>query len=155
MVRFAVGHHDPVVHRRRHAMSGSFAVVVLAWSFVRTAVVWAMVGGYGLNPWLYLLLDLSSASVAAIATPRMVFHFVDDRLRRAAWWAGFNLAAFLLPDAYLFLGTRRLPLPLVLMVCTMVGVALVVTVLGLRRRVRAVRLRSVRVDGAVPVAAGT
>ena len=67
---------------------------------VRTAIVWAAVGDYGLNPWLYLVLDLISASVDAVSTPRMVIRFVDDQYRKALQWAAVSLAAFVLPDVY-------------------------------------------------------
>jgi len=138
-MRFSIGHHDPVVHRRRHRLGRAFAVVVIVWSLIRTWIVWAMVGRYGLDPYLYFALDLSSATVAAFATPRMVFHFVDDRLRRALSWGIFNLVAFVVPDAYLFVGTHRLPWPLVMMVCTMVSATFAATAVGVRRRVRMVR----------------
>lgn len=136
-MRLSLRHHDHAVQRRRERVGRAWAILVLLWSVARTLLVWATVGGYGLNPWLYFALDLASASVAAVATPRMICHFVDERRRRAASWAGFNLGAFLVPDAYIVLGSRRLPTTLLLLVCVVVTATLTTAIIGVRRKVRA------------------
>ena len=41
-------------HQRRRNLSRAWAIVVIAWAFGRTLVVWAAVGDYGINPWMYL-----------------------------------------------------------------------------------------------------
>ena len=51
-------HHDTATIRRRRRLSNTWALFVIGWSIIRTLIVWAAVGDYGLNPWLYLVLDL-------------------------------------------------------------------------------------------------
>ena len=114
-----------------------WALVVIVWSLLRTLIVWAAVGDYGLNPWIYLAIDLVSASTDAITTPRMVLSFVDANYRRAAEWAVISLVAFLVPDIYIFLGTRQLPRSLVLVIVAIIAVTFVGGVLAVVRKVKA------------------
>ena len=99
--------HDAETLQRRKRLSRAWAGVVVVWSLVRTAIVWAAVGDYGLNPWIYFALDLGAAIVDAFTTPRMVLNFIDDHYRLAVKWALISLGVFIIPDLYIFLGTRE------------------------------------------------
>lgn len=140
--------HDTATIRRRRRLSNTWALLVVAWSLVRTAIVWAAVGDYGLNPWLYLVLDLISASVDAVSTPRMVIRFVDDQYRKALQWAAVSLAAFVLPDVYIFLGTRTLPTKLIVLILSIIFATLVVAVVMVIRKIQKARAlqRSLQAD---------
>lgn len=117
----------------------AWAVATIGWSLVRTTVAWAALRRYGLDPWTYLVVDLSSAVVLAVSTPRMVIGFVDDRYRSAAAWALVSLVAFVAPDTYIFLDTTRLPIAAVATVCAVVTITLTVSTFGVARKVRAGR----------------
>jgi hypothetical protein len=129
-------HHDAETLLRRRRLSRTWAALVIAWAVVRTVIVWAAVGDYGLNPWIYLALDLVSASVDAITTPRMVLSFIDDHYRKAVRWALISLVAFIVPDVYIFLGTRSLPRNIVIVVCLIIGLTLSVGVISVVRKIR-------------------
>ena len=128
--------HSAATLRRRKHLSRTWAGIVVAWSLIRTVIVWAAVGDYGLNPWVYLALDLGAATVDAFTTPRMVLSFIDDRFRQAVKWAVISLVVFVIPDVYIFLGTRELPTHLIIIVCTIVTLTLAVGVWGVTRRIR-------------------
>lgn len=117
-------------------LSRTWAGVVVAWSLIRTLIVWAAVGDYGLNPWIYLAIDLSSACVDAITTPRMVLSFIDDHFRKATKWAFISLGAFIVPDLYIFLGTRTLPKRIIVLIVAIIVVTLTVGVFGIVRKIR-------------------
>ena len=109
--------------------------MVLAWSFIRTLLVWAAVGDYGLNPWIYLSIDLCSAVIDAITTPRMVLSFIDEHYRQAVGWGVIALVAFIIPDVYIFLGTRHLPTNLIIIICSVIGLTLVIAVVSVLRKI--------------------
>lgn len=111
----------------------------MGWSVIRTLIVWAAVGDYGLNPWIYLAIDLASACIDAITTPRMVLSFIDDHHRKAMKWAAISLAAFVVPDAYIFWGTRTLPTKLIVLIFGIIGATLSVGVVGVVRKIRSGR----------------
>lgn len=131
--------HDTATLARRRMLSRTWAAVVVAWSLIRTLIVWAAVGDYGLNPWIYLAIDLASASVDAITTPRMVLSFIDNQYRAALKWATISLVVFIVPDLYIFLGTRELPKRIIVVVLLIIFATLVVGVVGVVRKVRAGR----------------
>ena len=120
-------------------LSRTWAVVVVGWSFIRTLIVWAAVGDYGLNPWIYLGIDLFSACVDAITTPRMVLNFIDNKYKAALKWAAISLGVFILPDLYIFLGTRELPTNVIIIVCLIIAVTLLAGVVSVVHKVRAGR----------------
>ena len=128
-------HHSKAVIKRRRRLSYTWAGMVLAWSFVRTLLVWAAVGNYGLNPWVYLAIDLCSAVTDAITTPRMVLSFIDERYRQAVGWGLIALVAFMIPDVYIFLGARHLPTSLIIIICSVIGVTLIIAVASVLRKV--------------------
>lgn len=128
-------HHSKETMRRRRRLSNTWAGMVLAWSFIRTLLVWAAVGDYGLNPWIYLAIDLFSAVTDAITTPRMVLSFIDERYRQAFGWGMIALVAFMIPDVYIFLGTRHLPTNLIIIICSVIGVTLIIGIVSVVRRI--------------------
>lgn len=128
-------HHSKATLLRRRRLSNTWAGVVVSWSFIRTLLVWAAVGDYGLNPWIYLSIDLACAMVDAVTTPRMVLNFIDEHYRLAASWGLLALVAFIIPDLYIFLGTRKLPTKLIVLICAVIGTTLIVGIIGITRKV--------------------
>ena len=133
---FALRHHDPETLQRRRRLSRTWAGIVVVWSLIRTVIVWAAVGDYGLNPWIYLSLDLAAAVIDALSTPRMVLNFIDDHMRKAIEWALISLVVFIIPDLYIFLGTRTLPKRIILVICAIIGLTLMVGVYGVTRKIK-------------------
>ncbi len=125
-------------HRRRRYLSRAWALVVVAWAFGRTLLVWAAVGDYGINPWWYLTIDLTCASIDAFTTPRTVLALVDSRYTKAAMWGAASLAAFVIPDVYIFIATDHLPNSIVFAVLAVIAVTLTFTIVGIVRKVRKV-----------------
>ena len=128
--------HDAETLQRRKRLSRAWAGVVVVWSLVRTAIVWAAVGDYGLNPWIYFALDLGAAIVDAFTTPRMVLAFIDDHYRQAVKWALISLTVFIIPDVYIFFGSRHLPKHIIIILCVIIGLTLAIGGYGVVRRIR-------------------
>jgi len=128
--------HDAETLQRRKNLSRTWAGIVVVWSLIRTLIVWAAVGDYGLNPWIYLSLDLGAAIVDAMTTPRMVIAFIDDHFKQAFKWAVISLVAFIIPDVYIFLGTRTLPMRIIVALCLIIGLTLTVGIISVIRKIR-------------------
>jgi hypothetical protein len=122
---------------RRRRLSITWAVVVVAWSLLRAVVVWAALTDYGVNPWAYLIIDLASAGIDAITTPKFVLALIDSKYREATRWGLFTIFAFVIPDIFIFKTTRELPRMAVIIICVVVGVSLAVAVVGVVTKVRA------------------
>jgi hypothetical protein len=128
--------HSAETLRKRQVLTRVWAGIVIAWSVIRTIIIWAALGSYGFNPWIYLGIDLASATIDAFSTPRMVIAFIDDHYRVALKWALISLVAFIVPDIYIFLGTRTLPTRIIVVLCIIIGGTLVVGVVTVVRKVR-------------------
>jgi len=66
----------------------------------------------------------------------MVLSFIDDHFKQAIKWAFISLVAFIVPDLYIFLGTRTLPTRIIVVVCLIIGLTLTIGVVGVVRRIR-------------------
>jgi len=138
-MRLALHHDDPAVLAKRKVIVRTWAGIVIGWAVIRTVIVWAAVGDYGLNPWIYLAIDLVSACIDAITTPRMVLAFIDDQYATAVKWAFISLVAFIIPDLYIFLGTRELPTRIIVIVAIIISLTLTAGIVSVVRKVKAGR----------------
>jgi hypothetical protein len=132
----AIVQHSAETLRRRRVLSRVWAIVVMLWSVVRTIIIWAALGDYGFNPWIYLAIDLVCATIDAITTPRMVLYFVDDDYRLAIRWAVISLVAFVIPDVYIFVGTRTLPTKVIVVLCAVIAAMTTLAVVSIVRKIR-------------------
>ena len=146
--------HSAATLRKRQRLTRVWALIVITWCVIRTVVIWAALGDYGFNPWIYLGIDLVCSTIDAVTTPRMVLRFIDDRYKSAIKWGSVSLVAYVLPDVYIFEGTRTLPKKVIVILCivilTMLGLAVVTIVRKIRkgREQRAALLEAVSVlDG--------
>lgn len=128
--------HDAATLRRRRILSRSWGAVVVIWSFIRALIVWAALGDYGINPWIYLGIDLASSVVDAFTTPRMVLSFIDDQYKTAAKWGVISLVVFIIPDLYIFLGTKTLPKRVIVVICLIIALTFSIAVVATVRKVR-------------------
>ena len=128
--------HSAETLRKRQVLSRVWASIVILWAVVRTIVIWAALGDYGFNPWIYLSIDLVCATTDAITTPRMVLYFIDDNYRLAIRWGAISLAAFVIPDIYIFVGTRTLPTRIIVVLCAIILAMTALAVVSIVRKVR-------------------
>ncbi len=128
--------HSAETLRKRQILSRLWALVVITWSVLRTVIIWAALGGYGFNPWIYLSIDLVCATIDAYTTPKMVLYFIDDHYKLAIRWGIVSLVAFVIPDIYIFVGTRTLPTRIIVVLCAILGSMLALAVFGIVRKIR-------------------
>lgn len=128
--------HSAETLRKRLLFSRAWAVLVILWSLVRTLIIWAALGGYGFNPWIYLTIDLICSTIDAFTTPRMVLAFIDDQYRSAINWGMVSLLAYIAPDVYIFEGTRTLPRKVIVVLCAVIALMLTLAVWTVVRKVR-------------------
>ncbi|MEP7203424.1 MAG: hypothetical protein ABI894_12490 [Ilumatobacteraceae bacterium] len=128
--------HSAETMRKRQMLSRLWATIVILWSVIRTIVIWAALGDYGFNPWIYLSIDLVCATTDAITTPRMVLYFIDDNYRLAIRWGVVSLVAFVIPDVYIFVGTRTLPTKVIVVLCAVILAMTTLAVFSIVRKIR-------------------
>ena len=130
---------------RRRLYSRSWACATIAWSIVRSAVVWATLGDYGVDPWHYLLVDLASAAILAVAIPRLVTSLIDRRRRSASSWGAATIVGYVIPDVYIFSVSDHLPWLAIALLLAVIYVSFAIGLVGARRKVlagRAIRAKA-------------
>ena len=128
--------HSVETLRKRLLLTRLWRSIVIGWAVLRTIIIWAALGQYGFNPWIYLTIDLLCSTIDALVTPRMVLHFIDGHYRSAVKWAAIALVAFVIPDVYIFIGTKTLPARVIVILCSVIVVFVCLAVIGIFRKVR-------------------
>jgi len=88
----------------------AWVAAVFGYSILRAVVVWPTLGTYGVNPWVFLVIDVLTAWPYAVGQVRVV-----QGLRRKNWkkvesWGIVTLLSFLAPYAYIVLaGSGEMP----------------------------------------------
>jgi hypothetical protein len=143
--------HTAETLRKRQMLTRAWAIFVIAWSVVRTIIIWAALGDYGFNPWIYLGIDLVCSTLDAITTPKMVLRFIDDRYRSAIKWGVVSLVAYVIPDIYIFEGTRTLPKKVIVILCLVIVAMFSLATVTVVRKVRIGRAARQRVEESAKV----
>jgi len=128
--------HSAETLRKRQMYTRLWGGIVIAWSVIRTIIIWAALGSYGFNPWIYLSIDLVCSTIDAFTTPKMVLRFIDDHYRSACKWGALSLVAYVTPDIYIFEGTRTLPTKVIVILCLVIGAMLSLAVITIVRKIR-------------------
>jgi hypothetical protein len=92
----------------------TWVALVLAWVVIRTLVIRDVFGGYGVNPWIYFLIDLGSAFPYAILSGRAVVNFLDKNWISFRKNVLFTLFFFYMPDMYVLSTADRIPTSLLI-----------------------------------------
>jgi len=138
--------HTAETLRKRQLLTRAWAIFVIAWSVVRTIIIWAALGDYGFNPWIYLGIDLVCSTLDAITTPKMVLRFIDERYRSAIKWGVVSLVAYVIPDIYIFEGTRTLPKKVIVILCLIIVAMFSLATVTVVRKVRIGRAAQLRIE---------
>lgn len=84
---------------------------LVLYSFVRALIVGPTLGPYGIDPWLFLVIDAGSAFPLASGQVRLVHALRRRSPGQVQRWVAVVAVCFLAPYAYLLLGAG-VPLPL-------------------------------------------
>ena len=131
-----------MVHTRRMLLSRLWILASVAYGGLRALLVWKFLSGYGVNPWVFGTVELTSSAAYGWASARLVAHVVDRDWRALRWSAPATLAAYGSPDAYVFLSVGHLPDGLWASIVTIACVSAAVAVVALVREVRRGRSRA-------------
>ena len=143
--------HSAETLRKRQMLTRMWAGIVIAWSVIRTIIIWAALGDYGFNPWIYLGIDLVCSTIDALTTPKMVLRFIDDRYKSAMKWATLSLVAYVAPDVYIFEGTRTLPTKVIVVLCIVIVAMFSLATVTVVRKVRIGRAARLRLQESTSV----
>ena len=102
--------------------------MVLLWSLLRSFIVGRTLHRYGVDPWAYFVVDLSSALPYAMASSKLVDALAQRDGPRTRQFAFASMAAFIAPDVYLVLAADHMPRSAYLLFCLVIVLLAVIGV---------------------------
>jgi len=123
-------------------LSRLWILASVAYGGLRALLVWKFLSGYGVNPWVFASVELSSSAGYGWASARLVAHVVDRQWTGLRWSAPATLVAYAAPDGYVFLAVGHLPDGLWVTIITIVSVSAVLATVALVREIRRGRVRA-------------
>jgi hypothetical protein len=130
---------DRTRSRRRRVVESVWVVGVVAYGLARTLVVWQALGDYGVNPWIYGVIDVVSSVPYAIGTARVVTGTIDRDWARVRQWGLIAVGAFFAPDLYIVLAGHGMPRLVYLVLGVWVLGATVLATRGILGKIRTAR----------------
>lgn len=121
---------------RRTLLSRLWVLGSVAYGGLRALLVWKFLSGYGVNPWLFASVELSSSGAYGWTSARLVVHVIDRNWVGLRWSAPATLVAYATPDAYVFLTVGSLPNGLMATIITIVCVSASLASVALFREIR-------------------
>lgn len=136
---------------RRTLLSRLWVLGSVAYGGLRALLVWKFLSGYGVDPWVFAVVELASSAGYGWASARLVIHIIDRRWHGLRWSAPATLVAYGAPDAYVLATVGTLPDGLLRTVLAVVTVSAVLAVFAVVREVRRATVRA-RAGAGVPQA---
>ena len=116
----------------------AWIVGVFAFSVARALVAWPTLSQYGVNPWVFLTIDVSRHSRTPSGRSRWSMGFVIGSTELVQLWALVVAATFLAPYFYIvFAGQERIPTVVYLVIAVLATVFGIASVLRMRNQYRA------------------
>ncbi|MEI6199772.1 MAG: hypothetical protein WCP83_07535 [Actinomycetota bacterium] len=121
---------------RRAQLERGWIVVSIAYGGLRAALVWKFLSKYGVNPYLFGIIEFSSAALYGKSSAQVVGAVVDGTWSRLQAWLPVAVVSYFAPDAYVFLSAGHLPSDMLAILISVVCVTLVLTGIGIVAQVR-------------------
>lgn len=121
---------------KRRLLERLWVIVVIAYGAGRAIVVWKALGQYGVNPWIYLALDVTSSWPYAVATARLVTSVIDREFSRAKSWGLLAAVTFLIPDLYILAVARDVPTEVYAIIIAIISLLALLAIISLIIKIR-------------------
>jgi len=136
----------PASSHLRIVLEATWVVGVVAYGLARTLVVWGALSDYGVNPWIYGIIDLVSSVPYAIGTARVVTGILDRDWARVRKWGTIAVLTFFAPDVYILLAGHGMPTTVYLVLGAWLLVAIAIAGRGMSCKLRDARSTATSVD---------
>lgn len=114
----------------------SWLALVIVWAIIRALIIGDVFGDYGINGWIYFLVDLGSGIPYAIYSGKAVINFLDKQSRLFRKNGCLALLFFYIPDLYVLIFGKRIPDSLLIGFLISVAIFTAFAILGFRKDIR-------------------
>ena len=121
---------------RRAQIERGWILVSIAYGGLRAALVWKFLHKYGVNPYIFGVIEFVSAAIYGKSSAQVVGAVVDGAWVRLRRWLPLAALTYFAPDGYVFISAGKLPSDMLAILISVVCVTLVLTVVGIVTQVR-------------------
>lgn len=121
---------------REQKAQRTWLALVISWALIRSIVVRDVFGNYGINGWVYFLVDLGSGIPYAIYSGRAVVNFLDKDWRCVRKNGLMALICFYIPDLFILIFAKQIPTSLLIGFLLSVATFSFFAIYGLRRDIK-------------------
>jgi uncharacterized membrane protein YhaH (DUF805 family) len=112
---------------------------ILLYTFGATFIVWKALHKYGVNPYIFFVVDLITSWFYGLATARLVTAIIHKRWSETQKWGWLSAVNFVLPQVYILVAARHVPRDVYLIIYGVIGVLMALAIIGIVSQIRATR----------------
>ena len=116
-----------------------WASTIVLYSFAATFVVWKTLHKYGVNPYIFFVIDLITSWFYGVASARLVVAVIKRRWSETQKWGWLSAINFALPQIYILLSARRVPRDVYLIIYSVIGALVAFALIGIWSQIKAAR----------------
>lgn len=116
-----------------------WASTIVLYSFAATFIVWKALHKYGVNPYLFFVIDLITSWFYGLASARLVVAVIKKRWSETQKWGWLSAINFALPQIYILLSARRVPRDVYLIIYSVIGALVAFALIGIGSQIKAAR----------------
>ena len=104
---------------------------IFIYTIVATIVVWKGLSKYGVNPWIFAVIDAITSYTYGITSARMVIAIIAKDMKRARTWALGAAISFITPQAYILISAHNAPVDVYRIVIGVISALFLFTAISL------------------------
>ena len=116
-----------------------WASTIVLYTFGATFVVWKALHKYGVNPYLFFVIDLITSWFYGLASARLVVAILHRRWSETQKWGWLSALNFLLPQFYILISAHHVPKDVYIIIFSAIGVMAIFAIVGVISQVRTAR----------------
>ena len=116
-----------------------WASTIILYTFVATFIVWKALHKYGVNPYLFFVIDLITSWFYGLASARLVVAIIQKRWSETQKWGWTSALNFMLPQLYILVVARHVPRDVYIIIYSVIGFLVTFAVVGVVSQIRVAR----------------
>jgi len=116
-----------------------WASTIVLYTFGATFVVWKALHKYGVNPYLFFVIDLITSWFYGLASARLVVAIIHKRWSETQKWGCLSALNFMLPQIYILMSARHVPRDVYIIIYSVIGVMVAFAIVGIVSQLRVAR----------------
>ena len=116
-----------------------WASTIVLYTFGATFVVWKALHKYGVNPYLFFVIDLITSWFYGLASARLVVAIIHKRWSETQKWGWLSALNFMLPQIYILVSARHVPRDVYIIIYSVIGVMVAFAIVGIVSQLRVAR----------------